>query len=75
MDIKCFRAGDAVLLIIPVMKDREIVMDLMMEVSMMVMMDVKEILCVAATTVESLEATIMRKMIAVRNHQKLEKKL
>ena len=48
------------------MKEKETVMDLVMEVVMMVMQVVKENLFVAATTASSLVPTIMRRMIAVR---------
>jgi len=41
------------------------VMDLLMEVSMMVMMDAKEILYVEATTVKNLDFISMKKTIAV----------
>merc|ERR1712096_255585 len=44
------------------------VMDLLMEVLMMVMLAVKEILSVAATTVRSLVFISMRRMIAVTCH-------
>jgi len=50
-----------------VMKERVTVMDQVMEVVMMAMQVVKENLCVGAIIVRSLEHTITRKMIAVRN--------
>jgi len=50
-----------------VMKERETVMDLVMEVVMMAMQGVKDNLCVGATIARSLENIITRKMIAVRN--------
>ena len=65
-----FKEDDVVLQRIHVMKERETVMDLVMEVNMMVMKDAREILCVAATTVRSLVITITRRMIAVRNQFK-----
>ena len=65
------KEDDVVHLRIHVMKERETVMDLMMEVNMMVMKDVKVILCVAATIVRSLVITTMRKMTVVRNQFKL----
>jgi len=52
---------------IPVMRERVTVMDLVMVVSMMVTVDVREILCVAVTTVSSLELTIIPRMTVVRN--------
>ena len=58
---------DVVLQRIPVMRERVIVMDLVMVVSMMVTVDVREILCVAVTTVSSLELTIIPRMTVVRN--------
>jgi len=58
---------DVVLQRILVMKVRETVMDLLMEVNMMAMQDVNLVLCVAATIVESLDCTIMRRMIVVRD--------
>ena len=58
---------DVVLQRILVMKEKETVMDLEMEDNMMDMQDVREILCVAATIVNSLDTIIMKKMIAVKN--------
>ena len=58
---------DVVLQRIHVMKERETVMDLVMVVSMMVMLGAGEILCVAATTVSSLELTTTPRMTAVRD--------
>ena len=60
-------ARDAAHLRIPVMRERETVMDLVMEVNMMVMKDVKEILCVAATIVYSSDHIIILKMTVVRD--------
>ena len=62
-------AHDAALLRILVMKEKETVMDVVMEVLMMVMKGAREILCVAATTASSLVYTTMIKMTAVRNQQ------
>ena len=58
---------DVVLRRILVMRERETVMDLVMVVSMMVMLGAGEILCVAATTVSSLELTTTPRMTAVRD--------
>ena len=58
---------DAALLRIHVMKEKVIVMDQVMGVNMMVMMVVKEILCVEVTIVRSLDITTMRRMTAVRS--------
>ena len=49
---------------IHVTMERETVMDLLMVELMMVMLDAREILCVAATIVRSLVTTIMRRMTA-----------
>ena len=62
-----FKEDDVVHLRIRVMRERETVMDLVMEVNMMVMKDVKEILCVAATIVYSSDHIIIPKMTVVRN--------
>ena len=51
----------------PVMRVSVTVMALLMEVNMMVMPAVKEILCVAATIVESLACISMRRMTVVKN--------
>jgi len=61
--------GDAVLQRILVMKERETVMEQVMEVLMMETEDVVETLCVAVTTVSSLVLTTMTRMTAVRDHQ------
>ena len=61
------RGEDVVLLRIHVMREKETVMDLEMEDNMMDMQGVREILCVEAIIVNSLELTTMKKMIAVRN--------
>jgi len=66
---------DAAPLIILVKKARETVMAPVMEDNMMDMLDVKEILSVAATTVRSLEPTIMERMIAVKNHHRLHQEI
>ena len=58
---------DAALLRIHVMKEKVIAMDQVMGVNMMVMMVVKEILCVEVTIVRSLDITTMRRMTAVRS--------
>jgi len=49
-----------------VVKEKVIAMDQKRGVTMMVMLDVKEILCVEVTIVESLVPTFMKKMTAVR---------
>ena len=56
----------------PVMKEKETVMDLVTEVNMMVMLAAREILCVAVTTVRSLDTITMRRMIAVKDLQFLQ---
>ena len=63
-----FREEDVVPLRIPVMKVRETVMDLEMEVSMMDTKDVKEILFVDPTIVSSLEPTSIPRMTVVKDH-------
>ena len=60
-------ARDAALLRIHVMRERETVMDLEMEVSMMDTKDVKEILFVDPTIVSSLELTSILRMTVVSN--------
>jgi len=62
-------AGDVALLRILVMKERVIVMDLVMEVVMMDTRAVKEILCVGAIIVRSLACSTMRRMTVVRSPQ------
>ena len=62
-------ADDAALLRILVMKEKETVMDVVMEVLMMVMKCARKILCVAATTASSLACTTMIKTTAVRNQK------
>ena len=62
--------GDAALLSNLVMKEREIAMDLEMEVNMTAMLDVKEISSVEATIVFSLVCTITLRMTAVRGHSR-----
>ena len=61
-------ARDAALLRIHVMKVRETVMDLEMEVSMMNTEDVKEILFVDPTIASSLEPTSIPRMTVVKDH-------
>ena len=61
------RGEDAVLLRILAMREKETVMDLVMEVVMMAMKDAKENFSVEAITVNSLVCTTTRKMTAVRN--------
>ena len=48
------------------MKEKETVMVLVMVVVMMIIVDVREILSVAAIIASSLDITIMKRMIAVR---------
>jgi len=57
---------DVVLQTSLVTRERETVTDLVMEVSMMAMLVVREISCVGVTTAESLELTTMRRTTAVR---------
>jgi len=59
--------GDAAHQRILVAREREIVTEQEMEVSMMETEDAVETLCVAATTVSSLELTTMTRMTAVRD--------
>ena len=59
--------GDVVLPSSPVMKERETVTGLVMEVNMTGIVDVKEIWCAGATTVGSSDCIIMRRMTAVRS--------
>jgi len=66
------KAEGAVHLRTLVMKERVTVMDLVMEVVMMAMQDAKEIFCVEAIIVKSLENIIMKKMIAVKNPLQLQ---
>ena len=68
-------AGDAARLRTHVREGREIVMVLLMEVRMMVMLDVEEILFVAATIVNSLGPISTRKMTVVMLHPQLQKDL
>ena len=60
---------DAALQIILVMKEKVIVMDLVMVVNMMAMLDVKELSCVEVIIVRSLELITMRKMTVVSSRQ------
>jgi len=60
-------AGDVVLQRSPVMKEREIVTDLLTVVNMTAMLAAREILSVEVTIVNSLVITITRKMTAVRS--------
>ena len=66
--VETIKEEDAVPLIIHVMKERETVMDLVMEVVMMAMPGVKEILSVEAIIVRSLVCITMTKMIVVKKH-------
>ena len=59
------KTGDAV--VQKSLVEKVIVMDQEMVDNMMAMMDVKEILCVEVTIVESLVPTFMRKMIAAKS--------
>ena len=59
-------ARDAAHLRIPVMRERETVMDLVMEVNMMVMKGARETWCAAATIVRSLDIISTPRMIVVR---------
>ena len=61
--------GDAALRSSRVMRERETVMALVMEVNMMAMLAVKEILSAEVTTVSSLENITILKMTAVRDPQ------
>jgi len=63
--------GDAAHQRILVGREREIVTEQEMEVSMMETEDAVETLCVAATTASSLELTTMRRTTAARDHQQL----
>ena len=56
---------------IPVMRERGTVTDLLMEVNMMDMPAVKEILCVAATIVKSLDYISTRRMTAVKDQTQI----
>ena len=58
---------DAALQIILVMKEREIVMDQVMEAKMMEMLDVKEPLYVEVITVKGLVLTSMQKTTVVKS--------
>ena len=66
------KAEGAVHLRTLVMKERVTVMDLVMEVVMMAMQDVRENFCVGAIIARSLENIIMKKMIAVKNLLQLQ---
>ena len=66
--VETIKVEDVALPRILVMKERETVMDLVMEVPMMDMLVVKESLYVAAIIARSLEHSIMKKTTAVRNH-------
>ena len=61
------RGEDVVLQRIHVMREKETVMDLEMEDNMMDMQGVREILCVEAIIVNSLELTTMKRMIVAKN--------
>ena len=58
---------DVALLKILVMKGKVTVMVLVMGVSMIIIVDVREIFSVAALIARNLDITIMKRMIAVRN--------
>ena len=60
------KVGDVALLRIHAMKEKETVMDQVMVEVMMVMQDVKEILCVEATIARNLVHFTMTRMTAVR---------
>ena len=60
---------DVVLPRIPVMKEKEIVMDLEMEANMMETEDVSQGWSVDQTTARSLASTIMRRMTVVRGQE------
>jgi len=65
-------ARDAVLQRIHVMKEKETVMDLEMEVPMTVMLDVRETSCVAPTTVSSSAPTSIPRTTAARDQAVLK---
>ena len=65
------QVGDAVLQMNLVMKEKGIVMGLGMAASMMGTGVARVALSVVPTTAKSLVLTIMRRMIAVKNHQVL----
>jgi len=52
-----------------VTKEKETVMDLLMEAVMMAMLDVKEILYVGATIARNLDYSITKRMTAVKKGQ------
>ena len=64
--VAIIKAEDVVLPKILVVKEKVTVMVLVMEVVMMIIVDVREILSVAAIIASSLDITIMKRMIAVR---------
>jgi len=68
--VETIKEEDVVLQRILVMKEKETVMDLVMEVNMMDTEDVREILCVEATIVNNLDIITMKRMIAVKNQDK-----
>jgi len=72
VQVATIKAGDAALLRTHVVRERVIVMALVMGDSMMDMMDAREILSVGATTASSLVVSIMRRMIAAKNLQILQ---
>jgi hypothetical protein len=67
-DVISKEVEDVVLQKILAMQVKEIVMDLLTVVAMMDMLDVREILSVEAITANSLEATSIPRMTAVRDH-------
>jgi len=60
-------SGDAALQTILVVKEKEIVMDHVMEANMMAMLDVKEPLCVEVITVKGLVLTSTLKTTVVKS--------
>ena len=71
--VETIKEEDAALLRILVMKEKETVMVLVMVVSMMVMLDVKEILNVEVIIVRNLELTTMRRMTVARSLHNLQR--
>ena len=67
--VATIKEEDAALLRIHVAKEKGTVMDQVMGVSMMAIMDAKELSCVAVIIVRSLELITMRKMTVVNSHQ------
>ena len=69
--VETIKEEDVVLQRTLVMKEKETVMDLEMEVNMMDTEDVREILCVEATIVNNLDIITMKRMIAVKNQDNI----